>query len=67
MNNLLDAMNFTTDNTPANRQQVTDTLARLQAQGLLKYTILGIDENGEDILSIEMTDKAMGIVKDIDF
>ena len=60
-------MNSNADHTPTNRQQVTDALARLQAQGLLTYKILGIDENGEDILNIEMTDQAMEIAKNMNF
>ena len=49
------------------RKNITDALARLQEQGLLKYKVTGINENGEEILEIEMSDAMKEVANEIDF
>ena len=49
------------------RKNITDALASLQAKGLLKYKITGINEDGEAIVEIEMSDEMKKLAREIDF
>ena len=49
------------------RKNITDALASLQAKGLLKYKITGINEDGEEIVEIEMSDEMKALASEIDF
>lgn len=66
LNNMLDLMNLDSSSS-IDRKNITDALARLQAQGLLKYKVTGINENGEEILEIEMSDAMKEVANEIDF
>ena len=66
LNNMLDLMNLDSSSS-IDRKNITDALARLQEQGLLKYKVTGINENGEEILEIEMSDAMKEVANEIDF